>query len=87
VLHYRHQLALSMQREAEAAGERDLLIERANREKQAAQDAEWAAREEARRRLMAEVDAIRRVQIAYKQEQKCVCPRHCPHVETRQHVD
>ncbi|KIY99318.1 flagellar associated protein [Monoraphidium neglectum] len=70
VLHYRHQLALSMQREAEAAGERDLLIERANREKQAAQDAEWAAREEARRRLMAEVDAIRRVQIAYKQEQK-----------------
>jgi hypothetical protein len=32
------------------------------------QDAEWAAREEARRRLMEEVDAIRRSQIAAKQD-------------------
>jgi len=70
VLHYRHQLALSMQREAQERGEQDSLIDEANRRKQAAQDAEWAAREEARSALMAEVDAIRQQQIAAKQEQR-----------------
>lgn len=34
------------------------------------QDAEWAAREEARQRLMAEVESIRRQQIAEKQERR-----------------
>ena len=37
VLQYRHQLALSMQREALAKGEQDSFINEANREKQAAQ--------------------------------------------------
>lgn len=37
VLHYRHQLALSMQREAQEKGEQDSLIDAANRQKQAQQ--------------------------------------------------
>jgi hypothetical protein len=37
VLHYREQLALSMQREALERGEQDSMVERANTEKQAAQ--------------------------------------------------
>lgn len=71
VLHYRRQLALSMQREAQARGEQDALIDAANRRRQAAEDAERAARDGARRRLMAEVDAIRQQQIAEKLAERC----------------
>jgi hypothetical protein len=70
VLHYRRQLALSMQREAAARGAQDALIEAAHRAKQAAEDAEFAARAAARRRLMEEVVAIRATQVAAKQEQR-----------------
>lgn len=70
VLHYRQQLALMMAKEEKDRGEQDAMIEAALRHQQAKQDAEWAAREVARRRLMAEVGEIRRQQIAAKQQAK-----------------
>jgi hypothetical protein len=70
VLHYRKQLASMMAKHAADQSEQDAMIEAANRAKQAAEDAEWARRAEARRQLMAEVDAIRQQQIAAKKMAK-----------------
>lgn len=67
---YREQLAIMMQQEADEDAERDALIQEVFEEQQRKRDAELAAREEARRRLMAEVDAIRQQQIQYKQMQR-----------------
>ncbi|KAG2448289.1 hypothetical protein HYH02_006873 [Chlamydomonas schloesseri] len=60
---YREQLALMMEKEREETAERDALILKAQLEQEAKRDAELAAREEARRQLMAQVDAIRQIQI------------------------
>lgn len=70
VLHYRQQLALMMAKEEADREEQDAMILASQRLQEAKQDAEWAAREEARRRLMAEVDAIRQQQIAAKAHAK-----------------
>jgi hypothetical protein len=70
VLHYRHQLASMMAKQAADQSEQDAMIDAANRVKQAAEDAEWARRDAARRQLMAEVDAIRQQQIAAKKMAK-----------------
>mmetsp|Transcript_13990 Transcript_13990/g.30249 ORF Transcript_13990/g.30249 Transcript_13990/m.30249 type:complete len:484 (+) Transcript_13990:247-1698(+) len=70
VRRYRQQLALMMQLEAEETAERDAMIQAVFDEQQARRDAELAAREDARRRLMAEVDAIRQEQIRYKNDQR-----------------
>ncbi len=67
VRRYREQLALMMEHEAEESAERDAMIEAVAREQQARRDAELAARDEARRRLMAEVQQIRQQQIRDKQ--------------------
>jgi response regulator of citrate/malate metabolism len=66
VLHYQQQLALMMAKEEADREELDAMILAAQRVQEGKQDAEWAAREQARRRLMAEVDAIRQQQIAAK---------------------
>ena len=68
---YRQQLALMMHQDAEDARERDVMINRVFLEQQALRDAEYAAREEARQRLMAEVDYIRQQQIKEKQMKRC----------------
>jgi hypothetical protein len=70
VIHYRTQLSAMMAKEAADRNEQDAMIEAANRERQAAEDAELARREAARQQLMAEVDIIRRQQIASKQAAK-----------------
>lgn len=70
VKHYRQQLALMMQNEAEDDAEREAMIQAVFAEQQARRDAEQEAREEARRRLMAEVDAVRQQQIYYKQQKR-----------------
>jgi len=64
--HYRQQLAIMMAKEQADKGEQDAIIEAALKKQQAKEDAEWAAREAARKALMTEVDHIRREQIAYK---------------------
>lgn len=66
VRRYRDQLALMMEKEAEETAERDAMILRAQLEQEAKRDGELAARDSARRRLMAEVDALRQIQIAEK---------------------
>ena len=68
--YYREQLALMMAQEAESDAEREALIQAAADQQQARADAEMAARETARRRLMEQVDAIRQEQIYYKQQQR-----------------
>jgi hypothetical protein len=70
VLHYRQQLALMMAKEEAEREEQDAMILAAQQLQEAKQDAEWAAREEARRRLMVEVEAIRQQQIAAKAHAK-----------------
>lgn len=70
VLHYREQLAKMMAKDEADRGEQDAMVMQAQRQQQAKQDAEWAAREAARKKLMAEVDAIRQQQIAAKQQAK-----------------
>lgn len=69
VLLYRQQLAIMMAKEEKDRGEQDAMIEQVNRQQQAKQDAEWASRAEARKRLLAEVEEIRRQQIASKEQQ------------------
>lgn len=66
VRHYRQQLALMMANDAQDASARDAMIDAMAAQQQAKRDAELAARDEARRRLMAEVDAIRQQQIRDK---------------------
>jgi len=66
VRRYREQLALMMEKDAEETAERDAMIQAVADQQQARRDAELAARDEARRRLWAEVDAIRQAQIAGK---------------------
>lgn len=63
---YRAQLARMITSEAEDEMERDAQIQAVADEQQARRDAELAAREAARRRLMEEVDAIRQAQIMEK---------------------
>ncbi|KXZ56726.1 hypothetical protein GPECTOR_1g654 [Gonium pectorale] len=63
---YREELALMMDKEREETAERDALILKAQLEQEAKRDAEIAARELARRQLMAQVDDIRRLQIQEK---------------------
>eukprot|EP00798_Chlamydomonas_sp_ICE-L_P002719 gene2719-12592_t len=70
IRHYREQLASLMEIEADETAERDALIQAVFDQQQTKRDAELAAREEARRQLMAEVDAIRQEQIAYKNGQR-----------------
>jgi len=64
---YRLQLAQMMHAEAEDEAERDAQIQAVADAQQARRDAELAARETARTRLMQEVDAIRQQQILEKQ--------------------
>ncbi|KAG1664182.1 hypothetical protein FOA52_011358 [Chlamydomonas sp. UWO 241] len=64
---YRAQLAKMMAHEAEDEAERDAMIQGVANQQQAKRDAELAARDAARARLMAEVDAIRQQQILEKQ--------------------
>lgn len=68
---YREQLALMMEKEREETAERDALILKAQLEQEAKRDAELAARDEARRQLMAQVDAIRQIQIQEKLAKRC----------------
>eukprot|EP00879_Flechtneria_rotunda_P009484 GHRR01009927.1.p1 GENE.GHRR01009927.1~~GHRR01009927.1.p1 ORF type:complete len:385 (+),score=156.30 GHRR01009927.1:124-1278(+) len=70
VIHYRQQLAKMLAKEKADQGEQDAMIEAALSKQQAKQEAEWAVREAARRKLMAEVEDIRRQQIARKQQAK-----------------
>ena len=56
--------------EAESDAEREAMIQAAADAQQAKEDAELAARDAARRRLMEQVDAIRQEQIFYKQQQR-----------------
>lgn len=70
VRHFREQLALLMAQEADETAERDAMIQAVADAQQAKRDAELAAREAARRQLMAEVDAIRQEQIAYKTQRR-----------------
>jgi len=67
VLKYREQLASMIERDVEESADRDAMIQAMADMQQGKQDAELAARDEARRRLMAEVDAIRQQQIRDKQ--------------------
>jgi len=56
--------------EAESDAEREAMIQAAADAQQAREDADLAARDAARRRLMEDVDAIRQEQIFYKQQQR-----------------
>lgn len=67
---YREKLALLMGKEAEDEAERNAWIDSVAEAQQAKRDAELQAREDARRKLMAEVQAIRDQQIYYKQQQR-----------------
>uniref|UniRef100_A0A7S0V1K5 Cilia- and flagella-associated protein 53 n=1 Tax=Polytomella parva TaxID=51329 RepID=A0A7S0V1K5_9CHLO len=60
---YREQLAQMMAKQAEETVERDRLIFQAQLLQEAKEDADRMARDEARRKLMAEVDQIRQLQI------------------------
>jgi hypothetical protein len=68
--HYREQLTLMMAEEAESDAEREAMILAEFERQQRKVDAELAAREAARQRLMEQVDAIRQEQIRYKQQQR-----------------
>lgn len=67
---YRQHLEQMMQKDMEDTAERDRLINEAFLAQQAKYDAEVAAREAARRRLMEEVDMIRKQQIGAHQAAK-----------------
>lgn len=67
---YRAQLALMMQREADDEAEKEAAIREYNAQREAKEDAEWAAREAARKRLMEEVDRIRQEQIRWRLERR-----------------
>ncbi|PNH12384.1 Coiled-coil domain-containing protein 11 [Tetrabaena socialis] len=67
---YRAQLALMMEKEREESAERDVLVFKAQLEQEAKRDAEIAARDEARRQLMAQVDAIRQLQVQERLAQR-----------------
>jgi hypothetical protein len=71
-LQYRRQLAAMMAKQAQDMGVQDAVIVAANRQQQAKQDAEYAAREAARARLMREVAHIREEQVARKQQARWV---------------
>ena len=71
-LQYRKQLAASMAKAQEDQGALKAAVDAANRQQQAKQDTEWAAREAARTRLMALVHEIRQEQCAQKQQARCV---------------
>jgi hypothetical protein len=71
-LQYRRQLAAMMAKQAADKGEEDARIDAINRQQQAKREAEWAARDAARRKLMAEVEQIRQEQVARKQHARCV---------------
>lgn len=67
-----------MQKDAEETAERDAMIEQQAAEQQARRDAELAARDEARRRLMHQVHNIRQAQIGEKFARRCEgCGLHC----------
>ncbi|GAX79725.1 hypothetical protein CEUSTIGMA_g7166.t1 [Chlamydomonas eustigma] len=68
--HYREQLSIMMAQEAENGAEREAMIQAEFDRQQRQADAEMAAREAARQRLMEQVDAIRQEQIRYKQQQR-----------------
>lgn len=65
---YRQQLAVMMAKQEADDSEADARVQEAQRLQQGKQDADWAAREAARRKLMAEVNDIRQQQIAHKQQ-------------------
>ena len=67
---YREKLALLMGKEAEDEAERNAWINSVAEAQQAKRDAELQARDDARRKLMAEVQAIRDQQVYYKQQQR-----------------
>ncbi|MEW5301976.1 MAG: hypothetical protein WDW38_008607 [Sanguina aurantia] len=67
---YRAQLALMMHQDAEDQAQRDGMIFAEFQDQQAKRDAELAARDEARRQLMREVDVIRQQQIKYKLDRR-----------------
>ncbi|KAL6765783.1 tumor suppressor, Mitostatin-domain-containing protein [Haematococcus lacustris] len=64
---YRDQLVALSEKDAEDDAARDAIVQFMADQQRAKQDAEWAAREAARARLMAEVDEIRQQQIRDKQ--------------------
>jgi len=70
VRRYREKLAMLMQHEAEDDAEREAWISAVADAQQAKRDAEQQARDDARKKLMAEVQAIREQQIYYKQQQR-----------------
>jgi hypothetical protein len=70
-LHYRMQLAAMMAKQEADQGEEEARVDAINRQQQAKREAEWAARDAARRKLMAEVEQIRQEQIARKQHERC----------------
>lgn len=72
MVQYRRQLAAMMAKQEADQGEEDARIDAINSQQQGKREAEWAAREAARRKLMAEVDQIRQEQIARKQQARCV---------------
>lgn len=65
---YRQQLAAMMSKQEADDSEADARVLKVARLQQGKQDAEWAARKAARRRLMAEVNDIRQQQIAHKEQ-------------------
>lgn len=67
---YRAHLEAMMQKDAEDTAERDRLINEAFMAQQAKYDAEQAVREAARKKLMEEVDFIRKQQIAHHLDAK-----------------
>ena len=69
-LNYRRQLAAMMQKQEADQGEEEARVDAINRQQQAKREAEWAARDAARRKLMSEVEQIRQEQIARKQQAK-----------------
>lgn len=70
-LQYRKQLAAMMAKQEADQGEEEARVDAINRQQQAKREAEWAARDAARRKLMAEVEQIRQEQIARKQQDRC----------------
>lgn len=69
---YRRQLAAMMAKQDADQGVEDARIDAINRQSQAKREAEWAARDAARRKLMEEVQQIRQEQVARKQHARCV---------------
>ncbi len=67
-LQYRRQLAAMMQKQEADQGQEDARVDAINRQQQAKREAEWAARDAARRKLMEEVQQIRQEQMARKQQ-------------------